>query len=405
MRPQRVFITGLGVVAPGGVGTDAVFRNLVAGQSQTRAVTPDELGWPTLPGLDRSEPLIAAPAPDLPLGPGDNRLAALARAAVVEALGGSAANSTSRSDCGLVLGASKGDLWRPDAGYGVSPGDVAERIGREFGLGAGWLAPVAACATGLVAIGTAYLRLRQGDWTSAVAGGVDSSLHPGLMASYRRLGVLSRERARPETACRPFDESRSGFVVGEGAGVVRMECEPGETGVLHGSSTTGGALSGTQGQLAEVLGYALTSDAAGPLQLPTGPTALARAIALALEQAGLTIADVDVICLHGTGTLANDALEAAALRMVFGDRLDEIPAWSCKGALGHLLGAGGAVELIALVQALRTGLVPPTVNLRSPAPDCRLGHVMDVARAGSFRVGLKLSLGFGGHCAALVLRA
>jgi 3-oxoacyl-[acyl-carrier-protein] synthase II len=386
MRPQRVFITGLGVVAPGSVGAEALFQTLTTGRSQTRTVTPTDLGWPVLRGLDRTEPLVAAPAPDLPQRPGDNRLVTLARTAVVEALGTLGPPDDSLCDWGLVLGASKGDLWRPDAGYGAGPGDVAERIGRELGFGAGWLAPVAACATGLVAIGTAYQRLRCGDWTCAVAGGVDSSFHPGLMASYRRLGVLSRERDRPETACRPFDESRSGFVVGEGAGVVRLEQD-------------------SPDPLAEILGYALTSDAAGPLQLPTGPASLAQAITLALEQARLTTADVDLISLHGTGTQANDALEAAALRMVFGDRLDAIPAWSCKGALGHLLGAGGAVELIALVQALRSGLVPPTVNLRNPAPDCRLGHVRDVAQAGTFRVGLKLSLGFGGHCAALILRA
>lgn len=390
MPRQRVVITGIGAVTPAGLSATESFRNLAAGRSFTRLVSPAELDWPARYRIDAGELFPAAPVAAEPLGTMDHQLTRLSRMALSEALAQSGWTAADRGAAGLSLGASKGDLSCPEEIARVMPGDPAVCLGSEFGFGAGWIAPVAACATGLIAVGQAWERINWGDWTRAAAGGVDSSLHPGLVSSYRRLGVLSRERTDGGIACRPFDESRSGFAVGEGAGTVILESAD--------VASRRGAI-----PLAEITGYALRSDAAGPLQLPTRPDALSAAIRQSLRIAAIPETEIDAISLHGTGTMANDRLEAAALRQVFGDRIDSIPAWSCKGAIGHLLGASGAVELAMLVEALRNGVVPPTVNLRNPSPDCGLGHVIGMARPGTFRTGLKIALGFGGHCAAMVV--
>lgn len=390
MPRQRVVITGIGAVTPAGLSASESFRNLAAGRSFTRLISPDELNWPARYRIDAGGLFPAAPVNLRERHPTDHLLVRLARTALSEALSQSRWTASDRELAGLSLGASKGDLSQPEEIARVMPGDPATCLGREFGFGAGWMAPVAACATGLIAVGQAWERISWGDWTRAAAGGVDSSFHPGLVSSYRRLGVLSRERTDGGTACRPFDETRSGFAVGEGAAAVVLEAA--DLAAQRGAVP-----------LAEIKGYALRGDAAGPLQLPTRPDALAEAIRQALRMAAVPATAIDAISLHGTGTLANDRLEAAALRQVFGDRIDTIPAWSCKGAIGHLLGASGAVELAMLVETLRSGLVPPTVNLRNPSPDCGLCHVIETPRQGVFRTGLKVALGFGGHCAAMVV--
>jgi 3-oxoacyl-[acyl-carrier-protein] synthase II len=390
MSRPRVVITGIGAVTPAGGTAAATFEGLVSGESFTRAVSPETLRWGDRFGVTGAPPFVGALAVVAQETADEDRLNCLARVAMTETLSQAGWSARDCHTAGLVLGASKGDLSRPDDVSHASPGGPAQRMGQEFGFGAGWVAPVAACATGLIAVGQAWERILWGDWERAVAGGVDSSFHPGLIASYRRLGVLSRERENAGSACRPFDDSRSGFVVGEGAAVVALE-------------TAAGAAARGARPLAEVLGYALRSDAAGPLQLPTRPDSLAEAITQAMARANVTAREIDAISLHGTGTLSNDRLETAALTQVFGKRIEAIPAWSCKGAIGHLLGASGAVELMALVLALRNGVVPPTVNLRNPSADCGLGHVMGVAKEGQYRVGLKVSLGFGGHCAAMVV--
>lgn len=390
----RVVITGIGAVTPAGATSPATFEGLAAGTSFTRWVTPAELDWPVRfgsgGGLGDGDRFPAAVTQGLEPADWNRRLEQLARTALGEAIREAGWSARECATAGLVLGASKGDLSAVDDPYRLSPGGPAMAMGREWGFGAGWLAPVAACATGLISIGQAWERLVRGEWVRAVAGGVDSSFHPGLIASYRRLGVLSREKVNAAGACRPFDVARSGFVVGEGAGAVVLEAR--EQALGRGAVP-----------LAEIRGFALRSEAAGPLQLPVRPDSLAAAITEAISMSGLMASDIDVVSLHGTGTQVNDRLEAAALRLALGDRVDVIPAWSCKGAIGHLLGASGAVELAMLVLALRNGRVPPTMNLRNPSPDCKLCHVMDSAGAGTFRVGLKLSLGFGGHCAAMVV--
>jgi len=390
MPRQRVVITGIGAVTPAGLSAAESFRTLAAGRSCTRLVSPGELDWPTRYRIETGDAFPAARVDLSERSATNHVLVRLARIALTEALAQSGWTAADRELAGLSLGASKGDVSDPEEIARVMPGEPATCLGREFGFGAGWTAPVAACATGLIAVGQAWERIGWGDWTRAAAGGVDSSFHPGLVSSYRRLGVLSRERTEGGTACRPFDDSRSGFAVGEGAAAVVLEAA--DVAAQRGSIP-----------LAEITGYALRSDAAGPLQLPTRPDALAEAIRQALRMASVPATAIDAISLHGTGTMANDRLEAAALRQVFGDGVDAIPAWSCKGAIGHLLGASGAVELAMLVEALRNGLVPPTVNLRNPSPDCGLGHVIGTPRKGTFRTGLKIALGFGGHCAAMVV--
>lgn len=391
------------MVTPAGVGWDASWRGLVGGRSYCRETGGSDLGWPTTPRKLDEGRFAAAVAPYADRNLRRDPLIAFARDAGGEALREAGLtprrNGTVDPSFGCVAGTSKGGLLTvletfrgpASAPFEFDPGLVARCLAADFGLGAGAIAPVAACATGLVAIGHAADLVRHGCWTAALAGGADASLHPAVLASYRRLGVLARGDGDVERWARPFDADRRGFVIGEGAGFVVLESW--ETARARGARPW-----------AEIAGYGATSDAGGLVRSTEDPEPLARAISLALLHAGCAPGDIDAITLHGTGTRPNDPVESAAIRAALGDRASRIPCWSAKGTIGHLLGACGAVELVASCLMLREGIVPPTANLQRLDPACALDVVRDRPRETPLRTVLKTSLGFGGHCVAMVLR-
>lgn len=400
---SRVVITGCGLVTPAGVGLEESWRGLLAGRSFCRETLASELGWF---GQDRlwGEPFAAGVVPAVNRNQLTDPTVVFAQAAALEAVRGAGFGEPRKVDpsTGCVVGTSKGGLLtalaacdparnEPASPFTFDPGLAARRLAADWGLGAGAIAPVAACATGLFAIGHAADLVRHGVWRRALAGGADASLHPAVLASYRRLGVLAKGSGDvAEWAC-PFDRDRRGFVIGEGAGLVVME-------------TLEAASARKVRPWAEIAGYAATSDAGGLVRSSDDPEPLARAIVGALRNAACVPDDIDAITLHGTGTRPNDPVEAAALHAALGPHAGRIPCWSAKGTIGHLLGACGAVELVASCLMLRDGVVPPTANLRRLAPDCPLDLVRDMPRQTPLRAVLKTSLGFGGHCAAMVLR-
>ena len=271
------------------------------------------------------------------------------------------------------------------------PSSGASLLASRYGFRGPCVAPIAACATGLVAAIQASRLIRRGDCDLALVGGADSSLEPILLAAFRRMKALARVEADPKRAVRPWDEARSGFLVGEGGAVLVLERL--DHAVARGASI-----------YAEFAGGAIGSDAYHETGLDPDPSGLARVIARALLDAGVEPAEVDAVNVHGTATLANDPLECRAIRRAFGAEADRLACSANKAQIGHLLGAAGSAELAIAALSVRDGFVPPTLNLDRPAVGCDLDGTAHRGRALPIRTILKLSLGFGGHLAGAVLR-
>jgi 3-oxoacyl-[acyl-carrier-protein] synthase II len=304
-----------------------------------------------------------------------------------------------------VIGSSKGGLAAFARGFAkrsrspdlfpfwetVPPSAAATLIAAD-----GWrgpcLAPVAACATGLVSMATAANLIRQGDCDAAIAGSGDASLLPSVLASFRRLGVLAPAANDPSSACRPFAANRRGFAIGEGAGVLVLERW--DHAVARGVPI-----------LAEWRDGLFRSDPTGLTVLADEPRDLVRLIHDLLTRCDLAPRDIDAVSLHGTGTRMNDRYEARAVREAIGSALDEARAFALKGGIGHLLGAAGSVETVAAVCALRSQIVPASPNCRPLDPECELPLTEETSQPRRIRHLLKLSLGFGGHLTAAVLSA
>ena len=232
--------------------------------------------------------------------------------------------------------------------------------------------------------------IRRGSADVMLAGAADAAVTPGSIAGYNALGALSTRNDEPETASRPFDATRDGFVMAEGAGILVLER-------LDHAHERGAPI------LAEVTGYGLSADAYHIVQPNAEGTGAAAAMRLALDDAGLAPDEIGYINAHGTSTPMNDRVETAAIKAVFGDRIP--PVSSTKALTGHMLGAGGAVEAVISVLALQQQIIPPTFHLCVPDPDCDLDYVPGEPRAVTLHHVLTNSLGFGGHNATLVLSA
>ncbi len=267
----------------------------------------------------------------------------------------------------------------------------AAAVSMRHGLQGPSYGVVSACAAGTHAIGSAMRAIQYGDATAVVAGGTEASLTPLSRAAFVAVDALS-----PTGISRPFDVRRDGFVMGEGAGVLVLE--NGEAARARGARI-----------LAVVRGYGATSDAHHITAPPPDGSGAARAIARALEDAEVTPADIVYVNAHGTSTPINDRAETAAIKTALGDRAHEIPISSTKSAIGHLLGAAGAVEAVATILALRNRTIPPTLGLEQPDPELDLDYVPNVSRKLAVEdarlLALSNSFGFGGHNAVLCLEA
>jgi 3-oxoacyl-[acyl-carrier-protein] synthase II len=274
---------------------------------------------------------------------------------------------------------------------GAWPDCGASLAARRYDLRGPSLAPIAACATGLVAAIRGAELIRRGLCDVVLAGSVDASLEPLLLAAFRRMRVLADARSDPSEAVRPWDRRRSGFVVGEGGAILVLERDD------HARAR--GVL-----PYAEFLGGALGSDAFHATDLNPDPSGLAHVVRRALETSRLPIEELDHVNVHGTATRVNDPLECRALRLALGPRADRVACSANKGQIGHLLGAAGAAELAIACLSIRDGFAPPTLNLDEPDVGCDLDGVPRVGRPMAIRGALKVSIGFGGHLAAAVLR-
>jgi 3-oxoacyl-[acyl-carrier-protein] synthase II len=268
----------------------------------------------------------------------------------------------------------------------------AGQIAISFGPLGPNFAIVSACATGAHAIGEAWETIRRGDADLMLAGGVEAAIHEAVMGGFASMKALSTRNADPEAASRPFDAERDGFVMGEGAGMLVLEA-------LDNASSRGAE------PLAELIGYAATADASHITLPAPGGAGAVRAARRALEKAGISATDIDHVNAHATSTPEGDRAELQGLRTLLGAHAKDVPVTANKSMLGHTLGAAGAIESVATILSIRTGVVPPTINLHQPDEAATgLDLVANEAERHDIRVALNNSFGFGGQNATLVFK-
>lgn len=272
------------------------------------------------------------------------------------------------------------------------PNMAAGTVAIDIGAKGPNFATVSACASSAHAIGEAALMIRHGFADVMIAGGGEAPVTRMGIAGFNAMGALSRRNDEPERASRPFDAERDGFVLAEGAAVLVLEER--EYALARGATI-----------LAEVLGYGTTDDANHMVQPAPGGEGAARAMKIALQDADVAPSDVDYINAHGTSTQLNEKLETQAVKRAFGDVASRVPISSTKSMTGHLLGAAGSLEAVIVVEVIRAGLMPPTINQETPDPDCDLDTIPNEARTGDIRVAMSNSMGFGGHNVSLMIGA
>jgi 3-oxoacyl-[acyl-carrier-protein] synthase II len=269
----------------------------------------------------------------------------------------------------------------------MAPGRISMRYNAR---GANWC-PVSACSTSAHAIGEAYRAIKWGEMDAAIAGGSEAAISPMGIGGFEAMKALSTNVENPSKASRPFDKDRDGFVMGDGAGVVVLE-------EFEQAKKRGAKI------IAEIVGYGANSDAHHETAPAPEHEGAQRCMRLALQGAGLNVTDVDYINAHGTSTPFNDLHETKAIQRVFGEHSKKLMVSSTKSMTGHMLGAAGGVEAVVTALALQRGILPPTINLDAPDPECTLDYIPHKAREARIQVAMSNSFGFGGTNAVLLLR-
>jgi 3-oxoacyl-[acyl-carrier-protein] synthase II len=405
---MRIVVTGMGTVNPLGKNLEEYWHGLIEGRSTAR---PAE-GYSTeklttkfaceVPNFDPQEFMDRKVA---------QRMARFSQMAV-------AASTMALADSGLDL--AKEDSFRVgvDMGTGIGgfiemtngaisyatkgrlnplyapmiiPNMAAASVAMAFHLRGPNTTVTTACAASTHTIGDAMRILQHGDADVMLAGGSEASLCEVGISAFNAIRALSTRNDAPEKASRPFDRDRDGFVPGEGAGILVLESE-------HHATNRGARIYG------EVLGYALTCDAFHQVAPDETGEAPARAVTLALADAGIQPEDVEYVNAHGTSTQLNDAGETKALKIALGEHAYKVAISSTKSMIGHLLGAAGAVEAIATLLTINRGVIHPTINYENPDPACDLDYVPNQARRKEVRIAISNGFGFGGHNAVVVLK-
>jgi 3-oxoacyl-[acyl-carrier-protein] synthase II len=410
MVRKRVVVTGFGCLTPLGKDPDSLWANLVAGKSGVGPITRfDPSGFPTTIAAE-----IDDYDPEDYLDPKDARRMDLFSQYAVIAAQQAFCHAQLKVDehagerVGVMVGSGSGGLAMIQQEYRrilekgpnrlspyLAPSMLSNMACGEIAIALGARGPsaavVTACATGSSCIGEAMRAIQYGEADIVLAGGTEAPITPLGLAAFSKIRALSRKNEEPAKASRPFDRNRDGFVAGEGAGVLVLE------ELEH-------ALRRNAPILAELIGYGVTTDAHHITSPRADGQGAAGAMRLALKDAGLSPHEIDYINAHGTGTPLNDWIETQAIKQVFAEHARRIPISSIKSMTGHLLGAGGAVEMIASIQTLNTGLIPPTINWEEPDEGADLDYVPNAARQKNCRFIMSNSFGFGGHNVSLIVK-
>jgi len=407
---NRVAVTGIGALSPLGLDTSTMWQGLISGKSGVDRIT--------LFDASAFETKIAGEVkgfdPANYMNPKDvrrnDRFSQMAVAASLEALkqAGLKIDDTNKGDIGIIIGSGIGGLTTlfeqtkvllergPDRVSPflipmMMPNIASAQTSIVLGAKGPNLCTTSACSSGSDAIGIAYETIRRGDAKVMISGGSEAIINPVGVSAFNALKALSTRNSEPQLASRPFDAERDGFVLGEGAGILILEN-------LSFAQRRGAEI------LAEITAYGATGDAyhiTAPIESGEGA---AKAMQIALHKAGLKPNEIDYINAHGTSTQLNDKMETKAIKTAFGAHAYKIPISSTKSMMGHLVGSAGAVEAAICILAIRNGVIPPTINLTHPDPECDLDYVPNVARQAKVATAMSNSFGFGGHNSVLIFR-
>jgi 3-oxoacyl-[acyl-carrier-protein] synthase II len=409
---RRVVITGTGLVTAVGNDVQTSWASLLAGQSGARPITQFDVTELPVHFACEVQGFEAEEYIDRKEAKRTDRYAQLGIAAAVQAMREAGLDgdrsSVDPERFGVVVGSGIGGIATfedqhrrlTEKGPGrVSPffvpmfiADIAAGlISIRYGAKGPNYATVSACASGAHAIGNALRHIRAGEADIVIAGGTEATVTPMTIAGFGAMKALSERNDSPENASRPFDATRDGFVMGEGAGILVLE-------ELEHARARGAMI------LGELAGYGQTADAYHITAPATGGEGAQRAMRLAVRDAGAELGDVDYINAHGTSTPANDVNETLAIKAVFGDAAWDLVVGSTKSMTGHTLGAAGGVEGVITTLVCRNGMIPPTINYSEPDPDCDLNYATSGAVERPVRLALSNSFGFGGHNVSLAIR-
>ena len=408
---RTVVVTGLGAVTPIGNSVDVFWNQLISGQCGVERITAfDAAAFDTQIAAEvkNFDPSPAFPSPKEIRR--TDRYSQMGVHAAWQALkdSGLDMNKTDPNECGAFIGSGIGGLqttseqlkvlW--DRGPGrLSPFMIpmlisnmaSGLISMYFNLRGPNFATCSACATANHALGEAWRTITMGDALVMFAGGAEATIVPVGIGGFCAMKAMSTRNDDPKHASRPFDRERDGFVMGEGAGVIVLE-------ELQHAKARGAKI------YAELAGYGNTADAHHLTAPSPGGEGAARCMKTALRSAGLNSTDISYINAHGTSTPQGDTAETEAIKSVFGDHARKLVVSSTKGATGHMLGAAGAVEMVACVKAIQTDTVPPTINYEVPDPECDLDYAPNTARQMKVHAVINNSFGFGGHNASIVAK-
>jgi len=407
---RRVVVTGIGLVTPLGIGTQQTWNALINGQSGIGPITR----------FDASDQTSQIAAEVKGFNPEDwfekkqvKNLDAFVQYAVAAAdiawkNSGLSITADNAHRVGVITGCGMGGLPTIEECHGillnrgprkitpffiprVIPNMPSGHISMRIGCKGPNLSQTTACAAGTHAVGEAFRHIVYGDCDVAITGGTESVICPLAVGGFSAMKALSTRNDAPQAASRPFDLHRDGFVISEGSGMLVLE-------ELEAAKRRGATI------YAEIIGYGQTSDAYHIAAPPENGEGAARCMAAALKDAGLNPEDIDYINAHGTSTPLNDKCETLAIKTVFGEHAYKLAISSTKSMTGHMLGAAGGIEAAFTALTLHTGIIPPTVNLQTPDPDCDLDYVPLIAREANVRTAMSNSFGFGGTNGVIVLR-
>ena len=410
-RSRRVVVTGLGAVTSIGHDVNSFWDSLLSGRSGIDRVTLFDPGQFSSQIGAEVKDWDAAQHMDPKEARRNDRYTHFGYVAARQAVKDAGLDMTKEDGdlVGVIIGSGIGGMFTYESQLRVlaergprkvSPFTIPSLIGNmcaglvaiDLGARGPSFGIVSACATGTHSIGEAAHTIRRGDADVMIAGGSEAAITPFSYASFCSMKAMSTRHGEPRRACRPFDATRDGFVMGEGSGVLVLES-------LEHAQARGARI------YCELVGYAASCDAYHITSPDPDGKGLSLAMRRALASGSVLPEQVDYINAHGTSTPYNDKFETMSIKRVFGDHARRVAISSTKSMTGHLLGAAGGIESVIAAKTIQTGIIAPTINLEEPDPDCDLDYVPNVARRAKVRVVLSNNLGFGGQNAAIVFRA
>ena len=402
---NRVVITGDGSISPLGFNSKSLWENLINGQSGVDYIQQFD--------TENFSVKIAGEVKDF--DPNEffdskdvKRLDRFTMFGLIAAKQAIEKSNYSSSDAGVIVGTGVGGMHTLEEEHskyinkgqrGVSPFYVPKMIPNIAGgqiaiknnLNGLNFSMSTACSSATDAIGMAYRLISDGHISAMICGGAEGSITPLTLSGFANMKALSKNNDNPSEASKPFDKERDGFILSEGAGMLFMENL--ESALNRGAEILG-----------EIIGYGITNDAYHITQPHNDSVGAISAIEMAINEAGIKVEDIDYINAHGTSTYFNDMLETQAIKNVLGNHAKDVSISSTKSMTGHLLGAAGAIEAIACINAINYNKVPPTINFKTPDPECNLNYTPNVAIDRNVEIAMSNSFGFGGHNSVIILK-